>query len=147
MVFPVWDVIVQMLEAGCVGVAQHEWEVGVSVIDSVKFFTCQILFEVVLNNGALMNSSSLSPGCVDINAISKSKNVFISFVLQSVWVDINQSFLIGQVSIHQFLEWFGGRVDHSSHEIFFHCFTCVDVLENSNFLPDFVVFYLNHLPS
>lgn len=72
-----------------------EWHVCVSIIDSVEFFAFHELLKVVLDNGALMDGSSLSSGGIYSDAISESKDVLESLVLESVRVHVNNALAIG----------------------------------------------------
>jgi hypothetical protein len=76
-------------------VAQVEWHECVSVIDGIQFLSFHELLQVVLDNWALVDSCSLGSSGVNTDAISKGKDVFESLVLESVRVDINNSFTVG----------------------------------------------------
>jgi hypothetical protein len=88
-------IVMIVLETRCVVISQVEWHEGVAIIYPIKFSTFQKGFNIMLNDWILSNSSSLGSSCVHTNAISKSKDVFKSLMLESVWVNVNYSFLVG----------------------------------------------------
>jgi hypothetical protein len=53
----------------------------------------------------------LGSGCVDSNAISKGKDVFVSLVLEGIWVHINDSLVVGDSTAEEFSLGSAGRVD------------------------------------
>lgn len=74
--------------------AKIEWHVCVAVIDSIQFLAFHELLDVVLDDWALVDGSSLSSGGVYSNAISEGEDVLESLVLESVWVNINDSLTV-----------------------------------------------------
>ena len=92
-----WLIVPQVLEACHVRVTDQEWHVGVAIIDSAKLLTFKISLNVVfhdwgLNVGGMLRSSGLA-----INAITESKDVGESLVLEGVWAHINHTIVASDV--------------------------------------------------
>jgi len=54
---------------------------GVAIIDSVAVLAMQEVFQIMFDDWVLSNSSIHCSGCIDINTITESKDVFESLVL------------------------------------------------------------------
>ena len=98
-----WLVVVQVGEAGGVGVREVEWHVGVSVVDAVQLLALHEGLYVVLHDWALGEGGMLCSSGVHIDGISKGENVGKSLVLKGVWVDINESIGSSNTSINELL--------------------------------------------
>ena len=90
-----WLVIIQVLEAAHVRVSEVEWHIGVSVVDCTELFSFEEGLYIVLHDRCLNVGSVLSPRRLSIDAITESKNVGISLMLESVRANINHSILSG----------------------------------------------------
>lgn len=111
-----WLVAPSMLEAGSMRVREVEWHVGVSIIDSIAFFTLEELLDVMLDNWALSVGGMLGSCDLSLDGISEGEDVLESGVLKSVWVHVNQSTVVSDSTIQQSLVWHGSWVDASGHE-------------------------------
>jgi len=76
-------VVVVVLEIAGVGVAEVERHESIPIVDGVQIFALHELFQIVLHNWGLGNSSCFSSSSVNSNAITESENVLESLVLQS----------------------------------------------------------------
>lgn len=85
-------VVVVVLEVWCIRVSEPERHESVSIINSIQVLTLHELLNVVLDDWNLMDDGSLGSGGVNADAITKSKNVLESLVLESIWVNINNTF-------------------------------------------------------
>lgn len=72
-----------------------ERHVGVTIINSIQFLTIHELLEIVLDDWSLMDGSCLGSCNVSSNTITESENIIESLVLKSVWVNVDNSFIIG----------------------------------------------------
>ena len=135
-------IIMKMRERSGVGVAHEHWEVRISIIDSIHFLSVHESENVVFNNWALGHGGSHGSGDVTSDGISESKDVFESFVLEGVWVDINQTIGISDSTVDEVLPWLTWRIEVSVSETRFNCFTAIDVLESGNLLTDFTGMHL-----
>jgi hypothetical protein len=95
MIHRVRLVVVQVLEITGIRVAEIEGKERVSIIYAVQFLAIHELLNILLDNRSLVDSSCLSSGGIDTNAITKGEDVLITLVLKSIWVDIYDTFLIG----------------------------------------------------
>lgn len=77
--------------------AKVEGHEGVTIINTIEFAAFHELLNIVLHNWCLVDGSSLGSCGVNTNAISESKNVLEAFVLEGVWVDINDTFTVGNL--------------------------------------------------
>ena len=80
-----------MRKSGGMTVAHVEWEVRVTIVNSVEFLTGHESQDVVLYNWVLGGCSNVGSSSVASDGITPGKNVFKSFVLKSVLVDINET--------------------------------------------------------
>jgi len=106
MIVGVSFVVMEMREGCGVRVAHEHWEVRISIIDSIDFLSFHESENVVFNNWALGHGGSLGSSDVSSDSISKSKDVFESFVLKGIWVYINQTIGISNSTIDEVLPWF-----------------------------------------
>jgi hypothetical protein len=74
--------------------AKVEWHESISIIDGVQLLSVHEVFQVVLHHWALVDGSGLSSGSVDSNTVSEGENVFKSFVLKSIRININNTLII-----------------------------------------------------
>jgi hypothetical protein len=88
-----WLVVPKMLEASHVGVAEHEWQVRVAIVDSTKLLTLKECLNVVFDNWSLNVSGVLSSCSLTVNAVTESENVVESLMLKSVWAYIDHTVL------------------------------------------------------
>lgn len=84
-----WLVIVEVREAGSVGVGEVEWHVGETVIDTVELLALHEGLDVVLDNWALSEGGVLGSSGVHIDGITEGEDVVESRVLEGVWVHVN----------------------------------------------------------
>ena len=91
-----WLVVVQVSKFGGTASSKQEWQLSVSVIDSVHFMSVQELKQVVLDDWVLAHGSDLSSRGVSSNAVTKGKHIFESCVLKSVLVNIHHAVSVGQ---------------------------------------------------
>ena len=91
MVLPVRLVVIEVLEAGGIGVAKEERHKCVTIINSIQFLSFHVIFEIMFNNWVLSNSSGIGSSSFNINAVAKGEDILESFVLESVGVHINQT--------------------------------------------------------
>lgn len=88
-------VFVQVLEVAGIRVTEVERQEGVSVVDTVKLLTIHELLNVLLDNWCLVDGCSLCSGSVGTDAVSECEDVLIAFVLECVWVDIDDALAVG----------------------------------------------------
>ena len=98
-------VVVEMREGGSMGVAHEKWEVRVSIIDSIRILSVHESENVVFDNWRLGHGSSTRSSDVSSNGITEGKDVFESFVLKGVWVDIDQTIGISDTGVDEVLPW------------------------------------------
>ncbi len=68
------------------------------------------------------------------NAISKGKNIFKSFVLKSVFVDINNSIRVSNTTVYKFFDRLAGRIEYASTKVFLNSFSSIYISESGNLL-------------
>lgn len=107
----------------------------------------QVLQNVVLNNWILSLCSILGSRQVTANAVTKSEDVFVFFVLQRVFIHVDEPFVVAKTGIKDQLLWLAWWVDASSEERLFDRFAIVDVAENSNLLVELVFLDFKHFPT
>jgi len=105
VVVSVGFVVVEVGERGGVGVAHEEWEVRVSIIDSIRILSVHESENVVFDDWALGHSGSARSSDVSSNSITKSEDVFESLVLEGIWVDIDQTIGVSDTTIDKVLPW------------------------------------------
>jgi hypothetical protein len=147
MIHRVRLVVVQVLEITGIRVAEIEGKERVSIIYAVQFLAIHELLNILLDNRSLVDSSCLGSGGIDTNAITKGEDVLITLVLKSIWVDIYDTFLIGNTWGNKLLMRLAGRVNHTSEEVLLDNLSWVDVAEGCNLLTVLVLSDLNHFPS
>ena len=87
------------------GVAHEKWEVRVSIIDSIRILSVHESENVVFDNWGLGHGSSTRSSDVSSNGITEGKDVFESFVLEGIWVDIDQTIRISDTGVDEVLPW------------------------------------------
>ena len=112
----------QVLEVGCIRVAEEEWHEGIAIINSIKVTAFHELLNIVLHNRGLVDSCSLSSSSVDANTISESENVLEALVLKSVRINIYNTLAVGNARVSKLLVRLTGRVNHCGEEIFLNDF-------------------------
>jgi len=105
VVVAVGFVVVEMREGGSMGVAHEKWEVRVSIIDSIRILSVHESENVVFDNWRLGHGSSTRSSDVSSNGITEGKDVFESFVLEGIWVDIDQTIRISDTVVDEVLPW------------------------------------------
>ena len=124
-----------------------EGQERVSVIDTVQFLTIHELLNVLLDNRGLVDSSSLGSGGIDTDAISESENVLITLVLKGVWVDIDDTFAVGDAGGHKLVMRLAGRINHSGEEVLLNDLAGINIAESGNLLSILVGGNLGHFPT
>jgi len=147
MIVGVSFVVMEMREGCGVRVAHEHWEVRISIIDSIDFLSFHESENVVFNNWALGHGGSLGSSDVSSDSISKSKDVFESFVLKGIWVYINQTIGISNSTIDEVLPWFTWWVKVSVSETWFDNFSTVNIFESGNLFSDFTGVNFQKFPS
>ena len=89
-----WLEVVEVLKVRSLRVTEDEGHECVAVIDGIQIFSLHELLNVVFNDGSLVDSSCLSPSCIDANAVSEGENVLKSLVLKGVGVNVNNTLVI-----------------------------------------------------
>lgn len=84
-------VVVRVREASRLGHGKVQREESVSIVNGVHLLTVQVFEHIVLDDRVLCLSSGVGPGQLTTDAVAKGKNVFITLVLQSVFVDIDET--------------------------------------------------------
>ena len=140
-------VVVKMLEIGSVGVTKKEWHECVAIVNSVYFLALEEAQHVVLDNRVLSHSGRVSSGGIETNSITKSKNVVVGLVLQSVLVYINTSSFVSEASVDQELMGLAGRVNAGRVEVLLNDCSSVYILENCNLSLLCVSLHFQHLPA
>ena len=84
-------VVVRVREASRLGHGKVQREESVSIVNGVHLLTVQVFEHIVLDDRVLCLSSGVGPGPLTTDAVAKGKNVFITLVLQSVFVDIDET--------------------------------------------------------
>lgn len=136
-----------MLEVVSVGVAEVEWHVRITIIDTVQFFAIHELSNVVLDDWVLGMSSMLGSSGSSLNAVTESKDILESSVLEGIWVDIDEASVVGNTSFNEFGVWLRWWVDVHVHEWVLHDLTAINVFESGNLFSVLVVVDLGHFPS
>lgn len=136
-----------MLEAGHVRVAEIEWQVSISIIDSAELFTLKVRSKIVLNNRSLMLGSDLGPGSLTVNAVTEGENVIVSLVLESVWANIDHSVGSGDTGVDELLVGKGCWVDVHVGEGVISDSASINMLESSDLLSNGILLNLHKLPS
>ena len=72
-------------------VAHQKWEIRVSIINTINFFSVHESKNVVFDNWALSHSSSHRSSNVSSDSITESEDILVSLVLKGVWVNIDQT--------------------------------------------------------
>jgi len=142
-----WLEVIVMLEVVSIGVAEVEWHVSISIIDTVQSFTIHELLNVMLDDGVLGMSSMLGSSGRSLNAVTEGKDILESSVLEGIWVDIDEASVVGNTSFNEFGVWLRWWVDVHVHEWMLHSFTAVYVFESSNLFADLGHVNLDHFPS
>lgn len=89
----------------------------------------------------------MGSGKVTTDAITKGKDVFVLFMLQCVFVNIDEAVLITKTGVSDERLRFRRRIDACSEEWLLNNLSIVNVFENSNLLIVFIFLDFNHLPS
>lgn len=110
-------VVMKVLEVGGIRVAKIEGHIGVTIIDSIEVTALHELLNIVLDDGGLVDSSSLRSSSVDSDAITESEDVLEALVLKSVGVNINDTLAVSDLGISELLVRLAGRVNHSCEEV------------------------------
>ncbi len=110
-------VVMKMLEVRGIRVTKIEWHIGVTIIDSIEVTALHELLNIVLDDGGLVDSSSLGSSSVDTDAITESEDVLEALVLKSVGVNINDTLAVSDLGISELLMRLAGRVNHSCEEV------------------------------
>mmetsp|Transcript_37409 Transcript_37409/g.49175 ORF Transcript_37409/g.49175 Transcript_37409/m.49175 type:complete len:382 (-) Transcript_37409:101-1246(-) len=121
-----------MRETGAVGGAEVERHVLVAVVDGVALAALQVLQQVVLHDGVLLNSAGVGAGGLASDAIADGKDVLELAVLQGVAVDIDHTGGIADAGVEEELVLTGRRVDVGTDEVLLDGLTRVDVLEDGD---------------
>jgi hypothetical protein len=132
-------VVPGVLEAGGVRVGEVEWPVSVTIIDSIQFLT---FHDWALSVSGMLGSSGFSS-----NSITKSEDVLESRVLESVWVDIDKTSAVDNVSIDEFSMGFTWWVNISMSEWFFKDSSSINISESGNLFIELISVNLKHFPS
>jgi hypothetical protein len=127
-----WLEVIVMLEVVSIGVTEVEWHVRITIIDTVQFFTIHELSNVVLDDGVLGMSSMLGSSGRSLNAVTESKDILESSVLEGIWVDIDEASVVGNTSFNEFGVWLRWWVDVQVHEWVLHSLTAINIFESSN---------------
>lgn len=104
----------------------------------VAVFSVHVLHDVVLHNWNLGLSSILGSGGVNVDSITKSEDTLVSTVLQSVWVDINQSAFVSKSRVSQPLVWVRWWDNVGGSKNMLESFSRVNISEVSNFLSKII---------
>ena len=81
MVECVWLEVVHVSETCSIGVTEIERHPGVAVVNGIAVLSLHELEQVVLYNGCLPHSGSLSAGGLSRDAVTEGKNVLVRIVL------------------------------------------------------------------
>lgn len=140
-------IVMEMREGSGVRVAHQQWPVGVSIVDTIAFFTFHKSQDIVLHNWALSLGSDLRSGNIRFNGITEGKNVVKSFMLKSVWINIDKTVVPRKPRVDKVLPWLAWWVDVAVCEGRLNDFTVVNILECSHLLANCVVVDFRELPS
>jgi hypothetical protein len=77
-------------------------------------------------------SSMLGSSGRSLNAVTESKDILESSVLEGIWVDIDEASVVGNTSFNEFGVWLRWWVDVQVHEWVLHSLTAIDIFESSN---------------
>ena len=111
--------------------SEKQWLENVSIIHTIAFLSLHEAEKVILDDWILG----------DGNSITESKDVVVLIVLKSVLIHIDTTVRISETSIRKEFVGLGWWVDASRVEVFFNCYTCVDVPEDGNLLSILILFY------
>lgn len=89
-------VVVRVREASRLGHGKVQREESVSIVNGVHLLAVQVFEYIVLDDRVLCLSSGVGSGQLTADAVAKGKNVFITLVLQSVFVDIYETVRISK---------------------------------------------------
>ena len=132
MVICSWLVIPGVRESSGMGVTHVEWEVGVTIINSIKFSSFHEFQKVVFDNWILCSSSGIGSCDVSFDGISPSKDVFESFMLKSVLVDIDKATWISNSCVNKSLPWSAWSGNVTMSEWMLNGCASINILESSN---------------
>lgn len=142
-----WLEVVHVGERGGEGMSEPQLLSGVTFVDTVDLLVCQESKHVVLHNWVLGNSSVESTGCVEADSVTKSEDIFVLVVLQSVFVNIQHSVGVSKTSLSNKRSWLGGWVEATGVEVLLNNFVGVNVSHDSNLLTGSITLDLSHLPA
>lgn len=142
-----WFVAPCVREAHHVRMWKEKWHVCISIIHCVTLFSVQKLFQVMFHNWCLTHSCRLCSCSISLNAISKCKDIFKSLMLESIGVDVNQTWMVSNTWIKKLLMWYTLWINISHSKCFIYHFSCVKILESSNLLSNFISWKFNHFPT
>lgn len=107
----------------------------------------QIPQHVVLDYWVLSLCSILGSCQVASNAITKSEDVLVLFVLKRVFVHIHKSLVITQTRVKDQLLRFAWRIDACGEEWLLNGFARVNISEDSNLLVVLILLQFEHFPA
>lgn len=81
--------IMQVTETGRIRMSEEERQVRVTVINSIKFSSIQVLLDVVFHYWTLASSGILGSCRVYCSAVSEGKDVFEPLVLECIGVNVD----------------------------------------------------------
>jgi hypothetical protein len=111
-----------------------KFDFSVSIIFSIQRQTIKLSFDVISDYSNLIQSSVKRFSSWDVNNISKTKDIVIFLMLQSLWVDIKETSWVCKSSV---LQWGVSCCWHKTVKMVInslHDFSCTVVFENSNII-------------
>lgn len=105
--------VVQVSEAGGVGVSEPEGPPSVAVVNCIAVLSLHEFKNVILNDRGLTHGSCLGAGSFTRDAIAHCENVLMFVVLEGVPVDINTTTGISETALCEPRVWLALRVNAS----------------------------------
>ena len=140
-------IIVQVREASRLGHRQIKREERVAVVDGIHLLAVQVLQNVVLDHWVLSLRSVVGSSQLTSNTVTERKDVFITLMLESVFVDIDESERVTKARVHDQILRLAGWVDASGEERLLDDLSRVDIAEDCDFLLVLVLLNLEHFPA
>lgn len=122
-------VVVEMREASTVRSTKIGRHVLVAIVDSVTLLTMEVLENVMLYDGVLVDGASVGTGGLARDAVTDGEDVLKAVMLESVAVNIDHTLRVAHTRVEEELVLTARWVDVGANEVLLDRFTGVDVLE------------------
>lgn len=124
--------VMEMREASTVRSTKIGRHVLVSIIDSVAFLTLEVLKNVMLYDGVLMDGASVGTGGLAGDAVTNGEDVLKTVMLEGVAVNIDHALVVANTGVKEELVLTARWVDVGANEVLLDRFTSIHILEGCN---------------